>query len=794
MESNKVTELINQLRKPGELNGIDRESLIKVLQTHEEKHVCENLIDSLVEISRGVVTEKCWKCFFKDSFKKLGSGIGADRVCYYESTFNEEDVSGLKLMVTWESDYALQSYGEINKCILKPSLYKELFSQLNTFSPFQENYSSQKAGPLRILMDEGGVKTILFLPIRINSTLYGIIRIDTCRMDKVWSDREISLLQPIVFQVRNLIEKRNMEDQLHNTYQQAQIGTWEMNLENNKFYWSPITREIFEIDEDAEPSFELALTFLNDDEIRENLLNAVERAQLTGEPYDLELPVKTGKGNRKWIRDTGQAQFKNGKCVRLYGIVQDIHKRKLAELESEKNKQLLKALTHQADVAVWVRNKSGEIIFVNDEWRNIFGFNGQQLTNKSLYNILDKGLAAEMVASDQSVIVSNKQVVFEEAVNTVKGKRHYMVNKFPLKGISGLEDAVGGIGTDITEIKETEEKLQNAEQKLREIIEHSTNLFYTHNTEHKLTYLSPQSIDFLGYAPDDAKRRWTEFVTDHPANIRGGESTQRAIDTGIAQPPFELQLIRRDGKIIWVEVNEAPVLKDGKTVSVAGSLTDITDRKKAQKAIRASLKEKETLLAEIHHRVKNNLAVVASLMQLQAMESDNSEIQGQLIESVLRIKSMASIHEHLYKTDNFSKLDFGNNLEGLVTDIINTLQYSTRIQLFFGCDDVFLNVNQAIPSSLIINEVITNIIKHGFKGREGGIINVKLKQEGSRIQVMIEDNGNGFPDDFDPESTNTLGMQLIKTLAIQLEGNYYYEPLDEGVRFVLEFQSGKIPA
>lgn len=792
MESNKITALINQLREPGELNGIDRESLIKVLQSHEEKHVCENLIDSLVEISRGVVTEKCWECFFKDSFKKLGTGIGADRICYYENTLNDEDVSGLKLMVTWESDYALQSIGKIKKDFLQQSLYNDLFARLNTFSPFQEKSLSQKS-PVKSLFDDGGIKTILFLPIRINGTLYGFIRIDSCKMDRVWSEREISLLQPIVFQVRNLLEKRDMEDQLHSTYQQAQIGTWEMNLENSKFYWSPITREVFEIDEDTEPSFELALTFLDDDEVREKLLNAVERAQLTGEPYDLELPVRTAKGNIKWIRDTGQAQFKNGKCVRLYGIVQDIHKRKLAELESEKNKQLLKALTQQADVAVWVRNNSGEIIFVNDEWRNIFGLNGEQLTNKSLYNILDKDLASEMVASDQRVIESNKQVVFEETVNTAKGKRHYMVNKFPLKGISGLDDAVGGIGTDITEIKETEEKLQKAEQKLREIIEHSTNLFYTHDTDHRLTYLSPQSVDFLGYAPEDAKRRWTEFVTDHPVNIRGGESTQRAIDTGIAQPPFELQLIRGDGKIIWVEVNEAPVLKNGKTVSVAGSLTDITDRKKAQEAIRASLKEKETLLAEIHHRVKNNLAVVASLMQLQAMESDNPEIQVQLIESVLRIKSMASIHEHLYKTDNFSKIDFGGNLEGLVTDIINTLQYSTRIQLFFGCDEVYLNVNQAIPSSLVINEVITNIVKHGFKGRESGNINVKLNQEGARIQVMIEDNGNGFPDDFDPESGKTLGMQLIKTLTMQLEGRYYYEPLDEGVRFVLEFESDKLP-
>lgn len=790
MKSSNNSTLIDVLREKRQLSEIERKKLIKILNSHEKRNVYDNLIESLIEISRGTVSGECWDCFLNDCFAKLGSGIRADRVCYYEYTFNEDSESGLDLKVVWESDYALQQHGNSKQQFLRESLFSELFSKLNELSSYQIIAAKLLQGALKSLMEKEGVKTSLLLPIRINNVFYGIIRIDSCTYDRVWKEREIAFLQPIVFQVRNLIEKRDMEVQLHNTYQQAQIGIWEMNLETNGLYWSPVTKEIFELEQDVDPSFEMFMNFFSDNKSKTKLMQAVDRAKLTGEPYDQELPIKTAKGNIKWIRDTGQAQFKNGKCVRLFGIVQDIHKRKLAELESEKNKQLLEAITQQTDVAVWVRDNRGKIIFVNDEWKKIFGINGQSLAGTNILDLLDNEVADEMVTSDRAVIRLNEQVVFEEQVETVRGPRHYMVNKFPLKGISGLDDAVGGIGTDITEIKNTEEKLQNAEQKLREIIEHSTNLFYTHNLDHELTYLSPQSIDFLGYNPEDAKRRWTEFVTDHPVNIKGGESTQRAIDTGIAQPPFELQLIRDDGKIIWVEVNEAPVLKDEKTVSVAGSLTDITDRKKAQEAIRTSLKEKETLLAEIHHRVKNNLAVVASLMQLQAMESENSELQDQLIESVLRIKSMASIHEHLYQTDNFSKLDFGHNLETLITDIINTMQYSTQINLQFNCDDVFLNVNQAIPSSLIVNEVVTNIIKHGFKNRAKGIITLELKQEGTNVLLTIEDDGHGFPEKYDPENTNTLGMQLIKTLAIQLEGTYHYEQLDQGLRFTLQFTGG----
>lgn len=235
-------------------------------------------------------------------------------------------------------------------------------------------------------------------------------------------------------------------------------------------------------------------------------------------------------------------------------------------------------------------------------------------------------------------------------------------------------------------------------------------------------------------------------------------------------------------------MNEAPVVKNGKTISIAGSLTDITERKKAQESIRSNLKEKETLLAEIHHRVKNNLAVVASLMQLQAMESDSPELQDELIESVLRIKSMASIHEHLYKAEIFSKLDLAGNLKSLVRDVIDTMQYSSDISLKFDCDEVYLNINQAIPCSLILNEVITNIIKHAFKELEKGEISLQLHQdEKDMVAIKVQDNGRGLPEGFDQNELSTLGMQLIKTLSAQLSAEYRYESLEKGTEFTLRF-------
>jgi PAS domain S-box-containing protein len=141
---------------------------------------------------------------------------------------------------------------------------------------------------------------------------------------------------------------------------------------------------------------------------------------------------------------------------------------------------------------------------------------------------------------------------------------------------------------DITERKKTEERLREAELKLRRTIEHSTNLFYTHTTDHVLTYLSPQSQEFFDYKPEEAMILWPEFLTDNPVNQEGFLTTQRAIDTGKRQPPYQVECIGKRGRKIWVEVNEAPILENGRTVAITGTLTDITERKKAEEQLNES--------------------------------------------------------------------------------------------------------------------------------------------------------------------------------------------------------------
>jgi two-component sensor histidine kinase len=202
-----------------------------------------------------------------------------------------------------------------------------------------------------------------------------------------------------------------------------------------------------------------------------------------------------------------------------------------------------------------------------------------------------------------------------------------------------------------------------------------------------------------------------------------------------------------------------------------------------------SLSEKETLLAEIHHRVKNNLAVVSGMLQIQSFKETDEEFQKKLLDSTMRIKSMASIHEQLYQSRSFSNMDFEAGLENLVRTIIDSMSDGQSIKTEFDLESVKLNINQAVPCSLIVNEVITNSIKHAFNNQSDGLITISLKKNGQKLHLRITDNGSGFTNHNDSKTGHSLGFELIQTLNHQLEGDYLYTSREDesGVLFDLKF-------
>ena len=219
--------------------------------------------------------------------------------------------------------------------------------------------------------------------------------------------------------------------------------------------------------------------------------------------------------------------------------------------------------------------------------------------------------------------------------------------------------------------------------------------------------------------------------------------------------------------------------------------TEIGERRNAEERIRISLEEKEVLLEEIHHRVKNNLQIISSLLDLQAQAIDDPKSKATLLDSQNRVRSMAMVHEKLYQSDDLSKIAFAEYLDSLANDLLRSYDIgSTDIRLFVEAEEAHFDVNTVIPFGLIINELISNSLKYAFIGRETGEIRIYLTATNVGYMLRFEDNGVGIAEDFDFRSSSSLGMQLVTTLVNQMEGTIELES-DNGTRYIICFPEGK---
>jgi two-component sensor histidine kinase len=280
--------------------------------------------------------------------------------------------------------------------------------------------------------------------------------------------------------------------------------------------------------------------------------------------------------------------------------------------------------------------------------------------------------------------------------------------------------------------------------------------------------------------PDDMDfvlKKWDEFAND-----------------GILNFSNEHRFIHKSGLEVFVNASVTVVQDElGKPQYYIAAYEDITQRKAAELQIKDALKEKEILIKEIHHRVKNNMQVISSILNLQCLYIQDERTIEMLKESQNRIKSMSYIHEALYQSNNLEKINFSEYVKSLSSNLNQSLNLNREtVKLVFDLDEVYLVLDTAIPLGLIINELITNAFKYAFSLGQIGELRIELKTTSNLGYVLtVSDTGKGLPAEIDIHNTETLGLQLVSTLVQQIGGQIVVDN-QKGTIFVVKFNENII--
>jgi len=241
-----------------------------------------------------------------------------------------------------------------------------------------------------------------------------------------------------------------------------------------------------------------------------------------------------------------------------------------------------------------------------------------------------------------------------------------------------------------------------------------------------------------------------------------------------------------DGKIF--ERYSKPQQIGDTVVGRVWSFRDITDRKHAEEELVSSIQEKEILLREIHHRVKNNLQLISGLLDMTRMRTYDESTNSILTDLMLKIQTMAQIHTRLYESKQFRKISLTGQIRDQITALSNIYSHKGHeIICEIMADEIFLPVDQAIPCALVVNEILSNAYKHAFKGRKRGTIEISAVEEDGQIRITVRDDGIGVPSNFDVSRAHSLGLKLIRNLVqYQLKGSLMFK-IQNGTEFSMEF-------
>ena len=507
---------------------------------------------------------------------------------------------------------------------------------------------------------------------------------------------------------------------------------------------------------------------------------------LAGEAVkDMEVRVVRADGTERWELVSGTPVFnQDGEIIAGLIIFPDITGLKQSELQILESERRFRQYTESAPMGVFLADGKGRYLDVNPAAVRITGFSAEELKKMSISDLLPDSEDPKKKAAEQFARVV--QEGFSSGENIIRHKSGE-IRYCTISAVRLSLDRFMGYLQDITGRVIMEKALRDSRGKLEMVIDSVPALIWQKDAECLFTMVNRRFCDTINKTREEILGRGEFDLFPEEAAQRFVNDDRRVMETGSPLYGIVESHSRDDGGTGWTRTDKFPYFDSSGIISgTIGFALDITESKMYEQEIETQLHEKDIILKEVHHRIKNNLFSIKTLLEMQKSRAGDGEAKSVLNEAIVRMESMLHIYKRLLLSEEYGVLNVREYLTDLIDSILKIFPDSRRITLNGNIEEFMLSVKKVIPLGTIVNELLTNAMKYAFSGRDSGRLDVSLTREGDEFILAVMDDGPGLADSGSAGSAQGFGLALIEMLAGQLQGVFSKENTPDGLRCILK--------
>jgi PAS domain S-box-containing protein len=588
------------------------------------------------------------------------------------------------------------------------------------------------------------------------------------------------------------------KERLRNVLIGTKAGTWEWNVQTGEFLFDEESAALLgyslpELGLDRLEAW-MGLKHPDDRKTAEELLMGHVRGE--SELYSAESRMRRKDGDWAWIHSRGKVieWSEDGRPLRMFGTHVDVSTRKRAEEELRESEFRLSRAEGVASIGNWTYFLDSRSFELSKGMRSIFGVEAEAPSLDDIRNIDLPEYHAMLDAAISDLI--EKGLPYD-----VEFKIHRLADGAiaDIRSIADFDRAnrvMYGVVQDITRQKRSEAVLRESEERNKLIAEMASDyvfkfaisagggseIVFVGDSLYKRTGLDP--------AAETSIESWIRLI--HPEDrAKALELKDRLVERPL-KAELECRMTSRSDRLVWISIIVKSERDEGlgRVVSVIGAVKDISERKFAEEQVKSLLADKELLLKEVHHRIKNNIGTMMSLLSMQSSSTEDPRVAKALGDAENRLRSMSILYDKIYRSANLRRMSIKDYLPRLVEEIVKVFPNREAVRVEARVDDFPLGIKELSVLGIVVNEIVTNAMKYAFIGREAGMISVSASRAGGRAAIEIGDDGIGIPASVDLDKPQAFGLMLIGNLIKQLDGAMRIE-VGEGTRFLFEFDAGE---